>query len=355
MTEPAITFDGVEKRYGPTVAVKDIDLEIRDNEFFTLLGPSGSGKTTLLRLLGGFEHPTAGRIEIKGRDVTDDPPQERTTNTVFQNYSLFPHMTVGENVSYGLRIQDIDKQEQRRRVEETLSMLEIDNLADRDIGQLSGGQQQRVALARSLVLEPEIFLLDEPLSALDEQLRQDMQVELKNLQERLGITFVYVTHDQEEAITMSDRIAVLESGNLVEVGPPQELYQSPSTVFTAGFLGTGNIMDATDVTFDGETATARVKDTQVRVRAGRCAPDSPPYAVCVRPEGLRIESRDTKNALRGTVTDEIYVGSGYKYLVSLETDGETLEAFSNRPIEHAEGETVTLGWHTEDGVLVDRR
>src|SRR5256886_2877706 len=243
---PDVRLVGVRKAYGDVVAVDGVDLEIGTGEFFTLLGPSGSGKTTTLRLIAGFERPDEGRIELAGRDVTSQPPYARDVNTVFQDYALFPHMTVGENVEYGLRVRGVPRRERRLRVEEILKVVQLPGLADRKPVQLSGGQRQRVALARALVNGPQVLLLDEPLGALDLKLRQEMQIELKRIQRavrEVGITFVYVTHDQEEALTMSDRLAVFNEGRIEQIGAPAEVYERPATEFVAGFVGVSNVLE----------------------------------------------------------------------------------------------------------------
>ena len=237
-----VRLESVRKSFGDVVAVDGVDLEIPAGEFFTLLGPSGSGKTTTLRLIAGFEHPDEGRIFLRGADASNRPPYERDVNTVFQDYALFPHMTVAENVDYGLRIRKVPKGERRARVDEALAMVRLPAFGARKPAQLSGGQRQRVALARAIVNRPHVLLLDEPLGALDLKLRQDMQIELKRIQQDVGITFVYVTHDQEEALTMSDRIAVFNEGRIEQVGPPAELYERPATQFVAGFVGVSNML-----------------------------------------------------------------------------------------------------------------
>jgi len=239
---PAVRFDRVSRHFGDVRAVNDVTLDILDGEFFTLLGPSGSGKTTCLRLIAGFDHPTAGRIELHGVDVSSLPPYERDVNTVFQDYALFPHMTVAQNVAYGLMIKKVLPREREARVAEMLAMVQLAGLGRRRPAQLSGGQRQRVALARALVNRPRVLLLDEPLGALDLKLRQQMQLELKAIQQQVGITFVYVTHDQDEALTMSDRLGVFNNGRVEQVGSPAEVYEHPATDFVAGFVGTSNLL-----------------------------------------------------------------------------------------------------------------
>src|SRR5207244_2276490 len=246
---PALRLSGVRKSYGQVAAVAGVDLTVEEGEFFTLLGPSGSGKTTLLRLIAGFERPDGGRIELGGRDVTSLPPHLRATNTVFQDYALFPHMTVADNIGYGPRVKGMPREERRELVQRALQMVRLEGLDQRRPNQLSGGQRQRVALARAVVNEPQVLLLDEPLGALDLKLRQEMQLELKRIQKEVGITFVYVTHDQEEALTMSDRVAVMAQGLIEQVGPPAEVYERPATEFVAGFIGISNLLERDGVRF----------------------------------------------------------------------------------------------------------
>ncbi|MEV1178724.1 ATP-binding cassette domain-containing protein, partial [Nonomuraea sp. NPDC049784] len=242
MSETAVGLRGLRKEFGSVTAVDGIDLDVRDGEFFAMLGPSGSGKTTVLRMIAGFEAPTAGRVELGGRDVTRLAPFERDVNTVFQDYALFPHMAVLANVEYGLRVKKVPRAERRERARDALRSVRLEGFEDRRPGQLSGGQRQRVALARALVNRPRVLLLDEPLGALDLKLREEMQVELKELQREVGITFLFVTHDQEEALTMSDRVAVFDQGRIEQVGTPAEVYERPATEFVAGFVGTSNLI-----------------------------------------------------------------------------------------------------------------
>src|SRR5262245_53317670 len=242
MTTPAIRFDKVSRHFGDVKAVDNTDLEIRDGEFFSMLGPSGSGKTTCLRMIAGFDRPTSGSIFLYGQDVSDLPPYERDVNTVFQDYALFPHMTVEDNIAYGLMIKGVPKAERSKQVDEMLDLVRLPGFGYRKPSQLSGGQRQRVALARALINHPKVLLLDEPLGALDLKLRQQMQVELKAIQKRVGITFIFVTHDQEEALTMSDRIAVFNEGKVAQIGTPAEIYEHPASPFVAGFVGTSNLV-----------------------------------------------------------------------------------------------------------------
>ena len=327
---PALRLHGVRKSYGHVVAVAGVDLTVHEGEFFTLLGPSGSGKTTLLRLIAGFERPDAGRIELGGRDVTSLPPHLRETNTVFQDYALFPHMTVGENIAYGLRVKHVPGAERRQRVERALRMVRLAGLEDRRPNQLSGGQRQRVALARAVVNEPEVLLLDEPLGALDLKLRQEMQLELKQIQQQVGITFVYVTHDQEEALTMSDRLAVMSSGQIEQIGSPVEVYERPATEFVAGFIGISNVLTREGVRFV-------VRPEKIRMLDERESPEA----------GMVVEP--------GTVEEAVYVGMSTRYVVRLDR-GEHLVAVRQNmdapgDARRFEGRPVRLAW-TRDHTYV---
>jgi putative spermidine/putrescine transport system ATP-binding protein len=326
---PDIRLRGLAKRYGDTAAVDGVDLDVARGEFFTLLGPSGSGKTTTLRLIAGFERPDAGTIELAGRDVSQLPPFERDVNTVFQDYALFPHMTVEQNVEYGLRIRKVDRDERRTRVAEALAMVRLPQLGARKPGQLSGGQRQRVALARAIVCRPQVLLLDEPLGALDLKLRQEMQVELKRIQTEVGITFVYVTHDQEEALTMSDRLAVFNAGRIEQIGAPAEVYERPASAFIAGFVGVSNLLER-----DGRRFTVRPE--KVRIVDGPA-------------EGLHTEG--------GVVRDVAYAGMLTRFTVELDAGGELQVVRQNLETSSAEvlgqrGERVTVGWREEHTSVV---
>jgi putative spermidine/putrescine transport system ATP-binding protein len=327
----AVRARGVAKTFGESVALEPLDLEIAQGEFFSLLGPSGSGKTTLLRLIAGFEVPTAGVIELDGDDVTGRPPFDRDVSTVFQDYALFPHMTVQRNVEYGLKVRRVPRAARRRRAEEALASVRLADMGDRTPGQLSGGQRQRVALARSLVTRPSVLLLDEPLGALDLKLREEMQVELKLLQRDVGITFVFVTHDQQEALSMSDRIAVFSKGRIEQVGTPSEIYEHPATAFVAGFVGTSNLLR-------GDAARAVI---------GRDG------TFMVRPEKLVLHAHgtgtDDELSAPGVVTEVQYVGSETRYSVALDAGASLLVAEHNRDISagdaHARrGQRVVLSW-----------
>jgi putative spermidine/putrescine transport system ATP-binding protein len=319
------------KRFGEVEAVAGIDLAIEPGEFFTLLGPSGSGKTTTLRMIAGFEDPDAGTIELAGRDMTGVPPFDRAVNTVFQDYALFPHMTVGENVEYGMRVGGVSRAERGQRREEALDMVRLPAYGGRRPAELSGGQRQRVALARAIVNRPRVLLLDEPLGALDLKLREEMQTELKAIQSDVGITFVYVTHDQDEALTMSDRIAVFNQGLIEQVSPPVELYERPSTEFVAGFVGVSNLLER-----DGARFTIRPEKIQLLDPA-------------TTPNGLVTE--------RGRIAEIAYAGMITRYTVALEHGGElqlvrqnveggSLEAPSEQ------GREVLVGWRPEHTVAV---
>jgi spermidine/putrescine transport system ATP-binding protein len=314
LVELVKSFDGVP-------AVTGIDLDIPAGQFYSLLGASGCGKTTTLRMIAGFEKPDSGRIELDGRDVAGDPPNRRPVNTVFQNYALFPFMTVWDNVAFGLRYQKAPKDETKRRVGEALDLVQMGKFAKRRPAQLSGGQQQRIALARALVLRPRVLLLDEPLGALDAKLRKQLQLELRAVQREVGITFVYVTHDQEEALTMSDQIAVLAEGRVEQIGPPQEIYSAPATTFVASFLGAANIFDADVLELSGSSAVCSAMDTRLgAVLDSQLAAvvDGPlragPAAIVIRPERIALQDAGTPvsnghNAISGTVSQVVYLGS----------------------------------------------
>jgi len=320
---PALRVDGVSKSYGHVVAVAGVDLTVQAGEFFTLLGPSGSGKTTLLRLIAGFERPDSGRIELAGNDVTSVPPHLRQTNTVFQDYALFPHMNVAENIGYGLRVKGTPRAEREERVERAVSMVRLTGLEQRKPNQLSGGQRQRVALARAVINEPEVLLLDEPLGALDLKLRQEMQLELKRIQKKVGITFVYVTHDQEEALTMSDRMAVMMNGKIEQLGSPVEVYERPATEFVAGFIGISNMLERNGVRF------------------------------VVRPEKLRmlddgLEAARGMAVEEGTVEQVVYVGMSTRFIVRLDRGEQLVAVRQNMDAPgqalRYEGRRVRLAW-----------
>jgi putative spermidine/putrescine transport system ATP-binding protein len=328
---PDISLTGLRKEFGDIAAVDNVDLDIAQGEFFTMLGPSGSGKTTTLRLIAGFERPDAGRVALAGNDVTDLPPYERDVNTVFQDYALFPHMTVAENVAYGLRVKGVGKNERRKRADEALALVRLAGFGDRKPIQLSGGQRQRVALARAIVNSPRVLLLDEPLGALDLKLREQMQTELSNIHRELGMTFIYVTHDQDEALTMSDRIAVFNEGRIEQVATPAELYEHPASEFVAGFVGTSNILER-----DGRRFTIR------------------PEKVYIGEENEPV--RDGFVSETGRIRNVVYLGMINRYVVALDQGGElvairqNLETSSQDALKQR-GNRVRLQWrpgHTFD-------
>lgn len=319
MPEYAVELRGVTKSFGPVVAVQDVTLAVREGEFFSLLGPSGCGKTTTLRLIAGFEQPTAGEIYIADQPQRGIPPYRRPVNTVFQNYALFPHMTVYENVAFGLEMQGIPKAEIRRRVKEALEMVRLPGLENRRPRELSGGQQQRVALARALVNRPRVLLLDEPLGALDQKLRKAMQLELKALQHQVGITFIYVTHDQEEALTMSDRIAVMNQGKVLQVGTPEEVYERPADRFVADFIGESNLLDGLVTEIRTDQAMVRINGSLVLwagAREGVVAGQR--VTVAIRPEKIALHSQPPGPlAIPGVIHEVVYSGAEIRYLIRL--------------------------------------
>jgi putative spermidine/putrescine transport system ATP-binding protein len=339
-TSAAVTLEGVEKRYGDVVAVAGVDLEVRDGEFFSMLGPSGSGKTTTLRMIAGFELPSAGRILLHGQDVTQVPPFDRDVNTVFQDYALFPHMTVAGNVGYGLVVRKVAKSERTQRVQEALRMVRLEGYGERKPGQLSGGQRQRVALARALVNRPRVLLLDEPLGALDLKLREEMQIELKAIQQQVGITFIYVTHDQEEALTMSDRLAVFNAGRIEQLGTPAEVYERPATRFVAGFVGTSNLLT-------GDVAAA------VLGRRG---------SFTIRPEKIHLAEPGTavagdEHSAPGRIRAVVYLGPDTRYTVTLDAGSDLVVTQQNLATTSTEalaqeGKAVRLIWKRQHELSV---
>lgn len=335
-----VELRGVTKQFGDTVAVRELDLTVAPGEFFSMLGPSGSGKTTVLRMIAGFEEVTSGRILLDGQDVTAAAPFDRTVNTVFQDYALFPHMSIAENVGYGLKVRKTAKDEIARRVAESLEQVRLSHVADRLPHQLSGGQRQRIALARALILRPRVLLLDEPLGALDKQLREQMQIELKQIQREVGITFIFVTHDQEEALTLSDRIAVFNEGRVEQVGTPREVYEYPQTAFVASFLGVSNLIPA-DLARELVGAEG---------------------AISVRPERVRLAPVDqvlsaAETSVVGTITETVYTGPATRYIVTTDFG---LTVIAERHNDHApndtapfhRGDQVRAYWHREHAALV---
>jgi spermidine/putrescine transport system ATP-binding protein len=317
-----VVLDHLSKSFADVEAVRDLTLGIGDGEFFSLLGPSGCGKTTTLRLVAGFEEPTSGRIFLGEREMTQVPAHKRPVNTVFQSYALFPHMNVAENIAFGLRFKDVDKRDSKRRVATALELVRLEGLERRKPSQLSGGQQQRVALARALILKPAVLLLDEPLGALDAKLRRSLQVELKSIQEEVGITFIYVTHDQEEALTMSDRMAVMSDGVVQQLGTPRDVYEEPETTFVADFLGVSNLMSA----FAEGGGRIRLGDVVLGAERGDSAARGD-VRLTIRPERIRLEPARSAgaNRLRATVRRIVYLGSVTHVFVELD-GGDTLQA-----------------------------
>jgi putative spermidine/putrescine transport system ATP-binding protein len=336
----AVSFDAVEKRFGAVVAVDGVTFDIRAGEFFSMLGPSGSGKTTTLRLIAGFERPSRGTIALYGEDVTDVPAFERDVNTVFQDYALFPHMTVAENVGYGLMVKRISRSERATRVGDALRTMRLHGYGERKPSELSGGQRQRVALARALINRPRVLLLDEPLGALDRKLREEMQGELKEIQHEVGITFIFVTHDQHEAMAMSDRIAVFNAGRVEQIGTPEEIYERPATLFVADFVGTTNVI-AADL---AHTAPGRL------------------HAVSVRPERITILDPavavpETHDTVVGRIRDVVYLGAGTRYLVSVPGGADMVVTQQNTDeqsdaIQSRRGREVRLAWRRDDTLNV---
>ncbi len=309
---------GLTKRFDEHVAVDGINAMIEGGEFFSLLGPSGCGKTTTLRMIAGFERPTSGEIVLDGSDVSSVPPHERNVHTVFQNYALFPHLNVFDNIAFGLRRRKVARDEVRRRVHESLELVELGELGSRQPRQLSGGQQQRVALARALVLRPAVLLLDEPLGALDAKIRKQLRIELKALQEEVGITFVFVTHDQEEALSMSDRVAVMNEGRIEQIGDPEAVYEDPASVFVADFLGVSNMMDGEPVGWGSGECTIKIGEATLRARCGDVAARGP-VRVVARPERLELLAHGSErdNCLVGMVERTVYVGASRQVIVRL--------------------------------------
>ena len=332
---PAIRFEQVSRHFGEVKAVDQVDVGIRDGEFFSMLGPSGSGKTTCLRMIAGFDKPTSGHIYLYGQDVSDLPPYERNVNTVFQDYALFPHMTIEDNIAYGLMVKGVPKKDRIKQVDEMLDLVRLPGFGYRKPSQLSGGQRQRVALARALINNPKVLLLDEPLGALDLKLRQQMQVELKAIQKRVGITFIFVTHDQEEALTMSDRIAVFNEGHIVQVGTPAEIYETPASPFVAGFVGTSNLIS-------GDTARRITGSEQM---------------FSVRPEKIHFGTLDMEPekdmfCVDGMVRDVVYLGLFTRYLVQIEGEIDLVVVEQNlkttsMDVLSAKGQKVRLLWHRD--------
>jgi spermidine/putrescine transport system ATP-binding protein len=356
VTEIDVRLERVSKLFGDVAAVNDLSLDIAEGEFFSLLGPSGCGKTTTLRMIGGFEDPSLGTVYLGGRDVTDDPPYKRDVNTVFQSYALFPHLNVHENVAFGLRRKKVSSDQVEDRVKQAMALVDLEGFETRKPPQMSGGQQQRVALARALVNSPKVLLLDEPLGALDMKLRKKMQLELKRIQQEVGITFIYVTHDQEEAMTMSNRIAVMRHGKIEQLGEPEHVYENPATEFVAGFLGASNLLEGEiKEANDGMSTVLLSGGGTVNVPGARIPADAGSrIKVGVRPEKVEISRGGNgapagRNRVDGTVTMATYIGVSHQYKVSTQ-DGTVLTVYvQNLGAEEAphQGEGVILTWKPE--------
>ena len=351
MPDIDVRLERVTKSFGEAIAVDDLSIDIAEGEFFSMLGPSGCGKTTTLRMIGGFEDPSRGTVYLGGRDVTDLPSYKRDVNTVFQSYALFPHLDVFENVAFGLRRKKVPKNEVRSRVDDALRLVEMTGFETRKPGQMSGGQQQRIALARALVNRPKVLLLDEPLGALDLKLRKQMQLELKGIQHDIGITFVHVTHDQEEAMTMADRIAVMRSGRIEQLGTPTELYETPATAFVAGFLGASNLIAGT---VSGANTVRLHHGPEVRVRPDALAGRSGEVAIGIRPEKIEL-GQGQANALDGTIVEQAYVGVATQYIVDTNCGRLIVYRQNASPGLNgaSPGQRLTLSWSPDSTFVVD--
>jgi spermidine/putrescine transport system ATP-binding protein len=344
------------KKFGDVLAVDDLSLRVESGSLLTFLGPSGCGKTTTLRMIGGFEQPTSGDIFLMGKRMTNEPPVRRATNMVFQDYALFPHKTIGENIAFGLKMRGVKQAERIRRVREMLELINLPDVIDRKPDQLSGGQRQRVALARALILKPPVLLLDEPLGALDAKIRKQMQIELKGLQRELGITFIYVTHDQEEAMTLSDRIAVLNSGKLEQLGSPQEIYEKPKTRFVAKFIGECNLIEGQVIGQEGDTI--EIEDHQSHVFRSRKGIPQPinlvgkKVCLAMRPEDIEIgdSAKHHINRLQGKLREKIYTGSIFRLI--FEVDGEVLTVDAKKDIACSPCDAVLMGWSPDKGSVI---
>ncbi len=350
-----VELQSVTKRFGDVTAVDSVSLSVLRGEFLTLLGPSGCGKTTLLRMIAGFELPDSGRVVLGGREVSQLPPHQRDVTTVFQHYALFPHLNVFDNVAFGLERKRVARDEVTRRVAAALEMVRLGGLDERQPSDLSGGQQQRVALARALVVEPRVLLLDEPLAALDLKLRKQMQIELKSLQRRLGISFVYVTHDQEEALTMSDRIVVMNAGRVEQTGRAEEIYERPGTEFVAGFIGVSNIIEGTVEEVTGELAVVSVGNARVGAQADSVKPGER-VRVLIRPEKISISSEAAPGGLSGKIDSTVYLGESTQCRVVI-GNGQTLTVLeqNRQPFQSAQariGQTVCVSWEPDSAVIL---
>ena len=354
MAESIVSLENVEKRFGSNLVVRKMNMEIEEGEFLTLLGPSGCGKTTTLRMIAGFEDASSGTIKVQGERVENKEPYQRDVNTVFQNYSLFPHMTVYDNVAYGLTIKKVPKDEIRTRVTEMLTLVQLAGYEKRKPDELSGGQKQRVAIARALINRPKVLLLDEPLGALDLKLRKQMQIELKRLQRKLGITFVYVTHDQEEALTMSDRIAVMNGGVIEQLDDPRTIYDHPKTRFVAGFIGESNIFDGTVKAVDGDLIRVETPAGLLTTR-GEGFQVGEEMHISIRPEYLEASKTPVEGFdLPGTVKDFTYMGTVVKTALDMKDGTETKFSRFEQDAQYQEGDPVHVFWRPEKSVAIKK-
>ena len=358
MTTGQIILTSVTKQFGNTVAVDDVSLQVEGGEFFSLLGPSGCGKTTTLRIIGGFVYPTAGEVHINGELMAETPPYRRPVNTVFQNYALFPHKTVAQNIAFGLQMKKASKAEISDAVESSLDLIQLPGYGDRKPDELSGGERQRVALARALINEPTILLLDEPLSALDLKLRKQMQLELKALQRKVGITFVYVTHDQGEALALSDRIAVMNEGKILQVGTPSEIYDSPQNRFVADFIGTSNFLEGTLISENEITLTTE-PPLKIICTLNSEVPPKTSVTIAIRPERFDLRTTpdpDISNFLRGVIQDESYLGTTLQYTVQTDYPTPLIAHQQNTGTRETHrfqrGDTVYLQWTPENAIVL---
>lgn len=355
MKKPIVSIVNVEKMYGDNHVVKNMNMNIAEGEFLTLLGPSGCGKTTTLRMISGFEMPSSGTIKVEDERVDKKEPYQRDVNTVFQNYALFPNMNVYDNVAYGLKVKKIPKDEIKKRVTEALKMVQLEGFEKRKTTQMSGGQKQRVAIARAIVNRPKVLLLDEPLGALDLKLRKQMQIELKRLQKKLGITFVYVTHDQEEALTMSDRIAIINAGRIEQIDTPREIYEHPKTKFVANFIGETNLLDAIVLEIDADKAVlgTEVGKVTVSVDPKKKIQVNDGVAVSIRPEHMQFSKDPVEGfTIKGIVKEQIFVGNLIKMMISL-NDGTEIRVnrFEEKDLANI-GEVVYLYWDLSKGIVI---
>lgn len=358
MSKTIVSLMNVDKLYGDNHVVKNMNMNIAEGEFLTLLGPSGCGKTTTLRMISGFEMPSSGTIKVQGERVDKKEPYQRDVNTVFQNYALFPNMNVYDNVAYGLRVKKVPKNEIKERVLEALKMVQLEGFEKRRITQMSGGQKQRVAIARAIINRPKVLLLDEPLGALDLKLRKQMQIELKRLQKKLGITFVYVTHDQEEALTMSDRIAIINQGRIEQLAAPKDIYEHPKTKFVASFIGETNLLDAMVLSIDGDKAVigTEVGKATVMIDSKKKIKVSDGVAVSIRPENMKFSKTPVEGfSIKGVVKEQIFVGNLIKMMITL-NDGTEIRINRFDADDLAEnGELLYLYWDLQKGVVIKEK